>query len=172
MLLSLQPIFQIRSPLRMFPSMVRAAYEVGFPYNIPMHPSLSLRYSRALYDWYRTHENAPSPLIIDADDIMSSRDTVRELCIRAGLDPDSIKYEWDTRKADDPAKARFLSTVYASTGILPGLDSKGLKLEAEAAKWREEFGEKDGEELEKTVRAAWPDYEYLRSHRVVAPQTD
>ena len=92
---------------------------------------------------------------------MNDRDAVRKLCIQTGLNPDAVRYEWEERTLDDPLMARFLSTLSASKGILPGLGSKGLDLEVEKEKWEKEFGGEDSEDLASFVRDAIGDYEYL-----------
>ena len=147
--------------------MVRAGLAAPYPYLIRQDPDLSLRYSRELYDWYAAQEGAAKALIIDADDIIGSRATVRRLCLETGLDPDAVKYEWETTVEENPVKAKFKARLNGSTGILPGLSAEGLSVECEEGKWREEFGEEDGEVLVGLVRAALPDYEYLWSRRVV-----
>jgi hypothetical protein len=63
-------------------------------------------------------------------------------------------------------KAPFLSTIYSSKGIKPGLEARCLDIEAEKKKWIAEFGEQDGEILAKYVYDAMPDYEYLLEKRV------
>ena len=105
------------------------------------------------------------PQVIDADDIIHDRAAVRHVCLQTGLDPDAVMYEWETREEKDPRKAAFLSTIYASKGIIPGLAAKGLDFETERAKWREEFGVEDGEDLARFVQEAMADYEYLLSRR-------
>jgi hypothetical protein len=173
LLVSLQPIFQIRHPILMFPSMVRAERDAmkrdGQPAIRPrdhiISTCLRLRYTRELYDWYSSQHDAPTPRIIDADDIMNDRDAVRKLCMQTGMNPDAVQYEWEQRTCDDPLVARFLSTINASKGILPGLAAKGLDLEREKEKWVKEFGEEDGEDLAQSVRDAMPDYEFLVARR-------
>lgn len=174
LLLSLTPIFQIRHPILMFPSLFRAwnkafgNVRTGDPM---MVFALSLRRSRDLFDWYLNQTSDIHPQVIDADDIMNDRAAVRHICLQTGLDPDAVQYEWETREEPDPLKAIFLSTVYASNGILPGLAARGLELEVEKAKWKAEFGEEDGENLTKYVLDAMPDYEYLLSQRTYLGHT-
>ena len=62
-------------------------------------------------------------------------------------------------------KAAFLSTIYTSKGIIPGLAAKDVDLETEREKWKTEFGEEDGEDLAKAVVASMADYKYLLSKR-------
>lgn len=165
---TLQPIFQIRNPMLMFPSMARASRKIGVPHSMAMDPSMTLRYSKELYDWYSTNDRAAKPLVIEADDIMNDRNAVRQVCGEAGLDPEALIFEWDTKEESNDFKKVFLSTLGASTGIVPGLDSKGLSLENETKKWKAEFGEEDGESLALRVKEAMPDYEYLHSRRIVS----
>jgi hypothetical protein len=171
-LLSLQPIFQIRHPILMFPSMLRAQRDWksdARPRSLYCQTTLTLKHSRALYDWYSKHGSKAgiTPRVIDADDIMSNPAAVRQLCEQTGLSADAVQYEWEERKVEDPLMARFLSTINASKGIKPGLGAKGKTLEVEKAKWVEEFGEEDAEDLAKFVRDATEDYEYLHSRRTV-----
>ncbi|KAH6642829.1 hypothetical protein C7974DRAFT_431184 [Boeremia exigua] len=169
LLLSLRPIFQIRHPILMFPSALRAERKTLGPVR-PRDPllasTMTLARSRALYDWYLNHggDNV-RPQVIDADDIINDRAAVRQLCIKTGLDPDAVLYEWETREEKDPMKAVFLSTITGSKGIIPGLAARGLDLEEEKAKWKAEFGDEDGEDLAKYVLDAMPDYNYLLGQR-------
>ncbi|KAB2099837.1 hypothetical protein AG0111_0g11859 [Alternaria gaisen] len=172
LLLSLQPIFQIRHPMLMFPSMLRAQRDWkpdARPRSLYCRATLTLKHSRALYDWYAKHGDKAgiTPRVIDADDIMNNPAAVRQLCEQTGLSADDVQYEWEERKVEDPLMARFLSTINASKGIKPGLGAKGKTLEAEKKKWVEEWGEEDAEDMARFVSDALPDYEYLHSRRTV-----
>lgn len=170
-LMSMQPIFQIRHPGLMFPSMARAETDTGKadgPMDVRVHIFAHLWYSRELYEWYLNTPGAPVPKVISADDIMTRPDVVRQLCTEVGLDPAKIQYEWETREAPEGNMdiKRFASTIYASKGILPGYDSKGFDLEEKTAKWREEFGVEAGEFLARRVEEAMADYDWLMERRV------
>ncbi|KAF3029602.1 hypothetical protein E8E12_000742 [Didymella heteroderae] len=170
LLLSVRPIFQIRHPILMFPSMVRAeqkAYGLGAirPRDPILAVTLTLRHSRALYDWYRSQAGDVHPQVIDADDIINDRDAVSHVCKAVGLSPDAVQYEWETREEMDPKRAVFLSTINASKGIIPGLAARGLDFELEKTKWKTEFGDEDGEDIAKFVLDAMPDYVYLLNER-------
>lgn len=171
LLLSMQPIFQIRHPALMFPSMARAERDTGAasgPMDPRVHVFCGLQFSRDLYQWYLDQPNAPTPLIISADDIMNKPEVVRKLCVDSGLDPDALQYEWETREAPPGAEQikRFASTIYASKGILPGYTSDNIDMEKKKAGWREEFGEEAGDFLAEKVQGAMPDYEWLMERRV------
>ena len=168
LLLSMTPIFQIRHPILMFPSMVRAQQKTMGPLRprqLIIGATLTLHHSRNLFDWYLRQGAEISPQVLDADDIINSRAAVRHVCVETGLDPDAVQYEWETRKEPDPLKAIFLSTIYSSKGIIPGLAAKGIDLETEKAKWKAEFGDEDGEDLANFVHDAMHDYDYLLSQR-------
>lgn len=173
-LLSLQPIFQIRNPILMFPSMLRTKLKMNYATHLDrkIATKLSLRFFRRLYDWYLEQGEEIRPKIIDADDIMTNKDVVRQLCLETGLDPDSVQYEWETREEEDPLKKEMTARINASTGILPGLEARGLDIESEKVKWTAEFGEVDGQRLAKYVIDAMPDYHYLHSRRVNAVQSE
>ncbi|KAJ8110781.1 hypothetical protein OPT61_g6455 [Boeremia exigua] len=175
LLLSMRPIFQVRNPILMFPSMVRAEQK-AMGHVRPRQPMLAitmtLRPSRDLYDWYLNCGDAVHPQVIDADDIINDKDAVRHICTTTGLDPEAVTYEWETREETNPMKAVFLSTLNASTGIIPSLAACSLNFETEKAKWKAEFGEEDGEDLAKFVLDAMPDYEYLLSRRTYVRHID
>jgi hypothetical protein len=168
-LLSMQPIFQIRHPALMFPSMVRAQGRMD-PTSHAQRPMVyctqTLRPLRQLYDWYLENAaNDRKPRVIDADDIMNDPAAVRQLCIETGFDPDAVQYEWEERHEENQVKAAFLTTIYGSKGIVKGLDAKNLDIEVEKAKWKAEFGGDNGEHIAKYVYDAMPDYEYMMTQR-------
>jgi hypothetical protein len=41
-----------------------------------------------------------------------------------------------------------------------------IDIDAEAAKWKVEFGEEIAQMIEKAVRDSMPDYEYLKARRI------
>jgi hypothetical protein len=169
-LLSMQPIFLIRHPALMLPSYLRASKLI----RAGAHPSqprtamhMTLRYTRALYDWYLdTAIEGRMPRVIDADDIMTNPAAVRQLCVESGLDPDALQYEWEEVHDVRPKWKVFTARINASTGIVKGLDARDLDVEAEKAKWILEWGEDEAESLAKFVEDTMSDYEYLRSRRV------
>ena len=60
----------------------------------------------------------------------------------------------------------MLSTLNASTGIIADKSAASIDITAEASKWAEEFGLARAQQLEKWVREAMPDYEYLKERRI------
>ncbi|MCJ1388320.1 hypothetical protein MMC18_001166 [Xylographa bjoerkii] len=179
------PTFLIRHPALMFPSHYRtildnlgvdAAYAEGERSEI-----MTLHWTRVLYDWYSQHLAKPEsgstsdtswPLLLDADDIINNPDVVVRLCEIVGMDSTKLQFEWKPAKKEylaqlnNDVSRRMLSTLTASAGIMKEKSSVDIDISIEAKKWREEFGQSEGEKVEGWVRAAIPDYEYLRAKRL------
>ncbi|KAB5554880.1 hypothetical protein GE09DRAFT_1239224 [Coniochaeta sp. 2T2.1] len=126
------------------------------------------------YTYKRTRLCTPHPLVIDADDMISdpAGTTVRKFAERLGMDPARVKTEWEPMsekelKKNTPRAQRMLSTLLASSGLRQDKLARGVDIAVEAAKWREEFGEEGGTELERYVRESMPDYEYIRERRLM-----
>lgn len=153
----------------MFPSMIKALGQIVLGDNPTQNPkfnaTMTLRYSRVLYDWYCAHGTSQQPRVIDADDIMKDRGAIKQLCLQTGLDPDAIQYQWEEEHEPDPVKFAFLSRINASTTIIKGLDADQLDIAVEKVKWVEQFGKEVAEDLVKLVEDAMPDYKYLWSQR-------
>lgn len=163
--LKFQPIFTIRHPALMYPSLARAMRNGIDAKGEPSTTSLmTLSWSRFMYNWYMDH--GITPVLIDADDIMNSPEAVREMCRLSGLDADALIFEWETRTATNKQMHAFTSTIYTSTGIVKGKDSSGLDLEAEKKKWVVEFGEAWGGDIARKVDEAMEDYAWLREKRI------
>lgn len=170
-LLNMQPIFLIRHPGLMFPSMARAETDIGLangPMDIRVDMFSRIWYSRRLYEWYLAAPGALAPKIISADDVMYRPDVVRKLCDEVGLDFENMQYEWEMGEAPPGQEdfARFASTLYASQRVVPGYGSEGFDLGVMSGKWRKEFGEDAGDFLARRVEEAMPDYEWLMERRV------
>ncbi|KAL9107268.1 MAG: hypothetical protein Q9227_007809 [Pyrenula ochraceoflavens] len=184
-----RPVFLIRHPALVFPSLYRAmtdsegfgaAEEKREPFNMGM----TLRWSRRLYDLYTTllPSSSPWPTVIDADDVINEPQVLIRLCRLMGLDETKMQFSWEQvpesqrehlAKTVSPMVRRMMSTLWASEGIMKDKTPKAeaIDVEVEAAKWRKEFGESEGRQLEEWVRKALPDYEFLRGKRLM-PETD
>jgi hypothetical protein len=178
------PTFLIRHPALVFPSNYRTARDLEGPEAAKVDPAhdieMTLHWSRALFDYYaaqldKSASNGDSdsqwPIIIDADDIMLEPELVLRNASIIGLDPARLKFSWKPATTEELAKTskfsqRMLSSLNASAGILEGKTSTNISIEDEAAKWRAEFGKEEGSKIEKWVRAALPDYEYMRARRL------
>ncbi|KAE8349486.1 hypothetical protein BDV28DRAFT_160444 [Aspergillus coremiiformis] len=181
------PTFLIRHPALAFPSRYRVFLDVN-----GVHPdgvggeqgtlTMTLRWTRSLYNWYRDNLTAEEsyidgdvtwPVVIDADDVMANQAVVMRYCDILGMDRSKLRFSWqpwtEEQKAEmDKYPRRFLSTLIASSGIVKGKTSDEVDVDVEAKKWREEFGENAAAEIEQLVRAAMPDYEFLRARRLGA----
>ncbi|KAF2810312.1 uncharacterized protein BDZ99DRAFT_570901 [Mytilinidion resinicola] len=177
------PTFLIRHPALAFPSCYRTSVdnegaEAARSQHAVNQVEMSVHWSRALYDWYThqpeesgSNDDATWPVILDADDVIEDPDLVRKYSRMVGLDPSRLKFAWasasedELNKMDDMAR-RMTSTLDASTAIVSGKTSIGLDIDEEAKKWKVEFGEEEGERIERLVRAAMPDYEYMKARRL------
>lgn len=102
---------------------------------------------------------------------MREPDIVRRYSQILGLDQEKLKFEWtptgeDELKKMGNAERRMRSTISASGGIVEGKTAEGIDVDVEAVKWKEEFGEEEGKKIERWVRKAMPDYEYMKEKRL------
>lgn len=185
-LLTWQPAFTIRHPALTFPSFYRAMVKLSGTgsmsprdFDIGAGTSMTLRWSRILYDWYTEHgvtDIQKAPPVLDANDVIHSpQAVVIPFCERMGLDPSKLKVEWDITpeapKGGDGAppqasQAIMLSTLLGSSGVEKGKAPETVDIAAEAEKWKKEFGEEVAGKIERAVWAAMPDYEYLKTKRL------
>ncbi|MCJ1283024.1 hypothetical protein MMC26_002351 [Xylographa opegraphella] len=179
------PTFLIRHPALMFPSHYRtildtlgvaAAHAEGLSSEI-----MSLHWTRTLYDWYSKHlvkrdsgsaNEVKWPLLLEADDIINNPEVVVRFSKIVGLDPTKLQFEWQPAEKEFVAQLtndvsrRMLSTLTASAGIMKEKSSADIDISIEAKKWRKEFGQSEGEKMERWVKASMPDYEYLYAKRL------
>ncbi|EQL02676.1 hypothetical protein OCS_01614 [Ophiocordyceps sinensis CO18] len=175
-------VFLIRHPALAFPSYYRAMLELrqeGYLHASEFQPhfraNMTLRWTRLLHDW--ACEQASEPLMLDADDVISNQAVVVRFCHMTGLDPAQLKFAWDpmtqagadsSSESDNKKSLGHVmeKTLLDSSGVLKGKTSHGIDITAESEKWKRDFGQDMGEVLEKSVRAAMPDYEHLRARRL------
>ncbi|MCJ1383415.1 hypothetical protein MMC17_006529 [Xylographa soralifera] len=179
------PTFLIRHPALMFPSHYRtiidnsgveAAHAEGERSEI-----MTLHWARTLYDWYTEHLAKPGsgsandtkwPLLLDADDIINNPDVVVRFSEIVGLDTTKLQFEWKPAEKEylallnNDVSRRMRSTLTASAGVMKEKSSADIDISREAKKWREEFGQSEGEKMERWVKASMPDYEYLWAKRL------
>ncbi|PGH27930.1 hypothetical protein AJ80_00480 [Polytolypa hystricis UAMH7299] len=189
------PIILIRHPALMFPSMFRAEADLrrlaghdGEDMS-NMNADMTLYWARSHYDYFADHFNKTTqipggedddekkedsikwPLVIDADDIITEPEVVTRLAEITNLDISKVKFSWDeTGEGEKSQQAAWMTrmkdTLQASTGILRNKAATNIDISEEAKKWKVEFGGKYGELMEKWVRDAMPDYEFLRCKRL------
>lgn len=121
-----------------------------------------------LYNFYKSH--GVEPVVVDADDYMTSEAFVRSLCVRLGLDPTKVKFEWDAATGEQkekeihPMQYASQNTLYESSGVIAGKAAKAFDFTGVSVKWKEEFGDDVGL-IEEMVGLAMPHYQYLRERR-------
>ncbi|KNG80235.1 hypothetical protein ANOM_011376 [Aspergillus nomiae NRRL 13137] len=173
------PTFLIRHPALAFPSLYRALLELegtGNPCEDEQlgEHCMTMHWTRNLYDWYVWQGNrAGWPIVLDADDIMTDPGLVSEYCQLLGMDPSLLNSSWTPVSKQqlshmDTFTKRYLSTLLASGGIVADKIAGHIDIELEAKKWCSEFGERAGKRLERLVREAMPDYEFLKARRFTA----
>jgi hypothetical protein len=129
---------------------------------------ISLKWSRRLYDMYR--EWGISPIVIDAEDVISSPEMIRRYCELLQMDPEKLRFEWDAVKGEewdrlDDESKKMRSTLYRSSGVEKS-KARDVDMREEVGKWKEEFGEEAAKCIERMVEEAMSDYEYLRGMRL------
>lgn len=182
---TITPTFLIRHPAMVIPSYYRAARDQINMEAIPRPDSLAggptiieatMRWNRSLFDFYTDYYASigrPPPTVLDADDIMTSGSSLVPKYARAvGLDPAKIRFAWDKGTGDDgkliPIERRMLSTLLDSSAVDKSkIAGQDLDIDAEAVKWRDEFGEEGGRNLEGWVRNAMPHYQHMRAKRML-----
>ncbi|CAL5867164.1 uncharacterized protein PFLUO_LOCUS1376 [Penicillium psychrofluorescens] len=182
---SWQMAFIIRHPALAWPSMYRAMSKMSSAGYVDEDAvkgftvtSLTLRWTRMLYEWCLEQPDVPTqPLVLDAYDVIHNPKAVQKFCESVGLDPSELQFEWDDKAAtaalakssgwDQTAQAIMLSTLNGSKGVVKDKTPANIDIAAEAEKWKAEFGEEAGQMVEKAVWDSMPDYEYLKARRVM-----
>ncbi|KAJ5886317.1 uncharacterized protein N7473_008991 [Penicillium subrubescens] len=181
-----RPVFLIRHPALSFPSFYRASVRADgeeFTKSTPGRRAcqmvMTMRWTRKLYDFYvdsfkecniradQETAEATWPIVLDADDIMTEPAVLVKLCNILGLDSDRLRYEWGPSNQSRPLWAQaFRTTLDSSTTIITTKVAGNVNIDEEGKKWKEEFGEEDGQMIENYVRAAMLDYEFLKSKKL------
>lgn len=185
---SWKPTFLIRHPALAFPSFFRASRDIRsgkHPEEEWMRMTMTMRWNRSVYEWYAQkcqakaqsqnggahHDNVQWPVVVEADDILSDPRVVLRFSEILGLDSSKLRFSWDQANEEKLSSIpehgqRMLSSLLSSTGIDKSKSAENLSIDAEAKKWCEEFGEEQAAKVGKLVRAAMPDYEFLKSKRL------
>nr|POF02578.1 hypothetical protein CFP56_58210 [Quercus suber] len=164
------PIFTIRDPRLAVPSSYRTMQKMGIPRGGERANYLittSNIWNRVIYDFYAHH--GVQPLVLDADDYMTSEDFVRRVCEKAGLDPAQAHFSWPAAteaemKQTHPMHYASQSTLINSVGMNPAFAAKNVDMVAEEAKWEAEFGD-DVSLVKQVMDLERAHYEYLRERR-------
>ena len=165
------PLISIRDPRLCVPS----AYRVLERMNLPHAGSRSFFlvttcnvWNCVLYNFYKAH--GIDPVVVDADDYMTSEAFVQSLCVRLGLDPSQVRFEWDAATSEQkekeihPMQYASQNTLYESSGVIAERAAKNSDLVDASVKWKNEFGD-DAGLVEEMVALAMPHYQYLYEKR-------
>ena len=174
---SWRPTFLIRHPAAQFSSYVRSVYNNKqhqmVENNRPLASEITYTFVRELYTLYAEYYRGSNewPIVLDSDDIIKDPTIVRKYAKAAGLDPDKVRLSWDTMneeqlKAMGEGEKAMHATLHNSTGVDKSKLAGDVDIDAEAVKWKAEFGDDVGQQLEKAVRDAMPDYNYLWERRM------
>lgn len=183
-MLSWKPLFLIRHPSAVYSSWLRAEGE-PMP---DLHTAVSrmftmLRAQREVFEWYQHqrqhHQGTPTPIVIDADDIMlSSPETpesaLHKLCDALGMDKSKLVFSWPADEAARTAGAgidnglqgdarvgRFLHTIRSSTGVENAKIARDCDLDACVEEWKQTFGSEAAVMLAERVKESEDDWRYL-----------
>jgi len=178
--------FLIRHPALTWPSMYRALQGLvklgklgdgGANMKAAEEANMTWKWSRELYQWCVEHQQssaANKPIILDAHDVIHHPEIMLKFCEETGLDKGALQFEWEggfklghlAEPSMDLAVNFMTATLRSSSGIIKDKAPVEVDIDQEAEKWKEEFGSEDGAKLEKAVREAMVDYEYLRERRM------
>ncbi|KAG5655694.1 hypothetical protein KAF25_009193 [Fusarium avenaceum] len=173
---TLKPTFLIRHPASTIPSLFRAIRHEGFDREVKeLEPvERSLYWQRKLLEFYEESYKAgeiEKPIVLDADDMMTSQELMLKYAKVAGLDPEKLRFSWE--KAPQEVVNSMPSFVQHMLGSLNSSEKVDLSkvvgdvdISQEAVKWKAEFGDEHARKLETYVREAMDDYEYMRSKRL------
>ncbi|KAM0722574.1 hypothetical protein Q7P37_002015 [Cladosporium fusiforme] len=173
------PLITIREPRLTVPSTYRVLDRMDLPHAGSRAMFLVATcnvWNCVLYNFYKAH--GVEPVVLDADDYMTSRDFVRVVCSKIGLDPSQVLFEWDVAAVKEdstrewngevihPMQYASQDTLYRSSGVDAGLAARNVDLEEGRGKWEDEFGEDVGL-VREMVRLAEPHYRFLNERRFV-----
>lgn len=164
------PIFTIRHPVLLVPSLVRAL-NITFPGTgrDTFVIGTALAFSRELYDWYRSQ--GIDAVVVDADDFITDEAYARHLAATVGLDPSLVSFSWQVTSKEDresmgPQLLNIQQHLVESRGPEAHRAARNIDLDAEREKWESEFSEDVVALIEELVEVTMPHYEYLREKRL------
>ena len=185
--------FLIRHPALAFPSFYRSMIDLekaGLANPHELQPMLklhtTLKWTRMLYDWCCQHttelytnqnDDAQYPLVLDAHDVINHPEVVIRYCDLIGMDRTKLKFEWSSeapkttsdlsnKTTQKSPEEVMKATLRQSSSLLKEKAPMVIDIVSEAKKWKEEFGNDLGEQMEDWVQNAMVDYEYLRARRL------
>ena len=160
------PIFTTRDPRLTIPSVYRTLGLMELPHAAGVLNSFtatSTVWNRLMYDFYISQ--GITPLVIDADDFITSPDFVKSLSKRLGLDPEQLQFSWPAateaeKKEMHPMYFASQRTLIESSGPISQLAAQNVDLAKEVEGWDAEFGD-DAVMMRQLLKLAWPHHKYL-----------
>ncbi|KAJ5947908.1 hypothetical protein N7466_000923 [Penicillium verhagenii] len=152
--------------------------------------SMGMCWARSLYDWCIEQPGlSRPPPVLDAYDLINTPGAVVRFAEEVGLDPDVLRFEWDSQDhetdtgfwASNRAKESagddvegshiraaniMLTALSGSSGMITGRTPAEVDISAEVRKWKAEFGDEVAGIIESAVFESMPDYEYLKARRI------
>lgn len=164
------PVLTIRDPRLAVTSAYRVLKEMGLPHGSGRPNfliSTSLQWQRMLYDFFVSH--GILPLVVDADDLMTSPEYARSLCEKLDLDPAQACLSWSAASEEEknalhPMFLASQKNLIESEGPNPARAAPNIDFEREEQQWEEEFGA-DMAMLDEMIAIAIPHYRWFQSKR-------
>lgn len=164
------PILTIRDPRLAVTSAYRVLKDMGLPHGSGRPNfliSTSLQWQRLLHDLFTSQ--GIIPLVVDADDLMTSPQYARSLCEKLGLDPAQAYLSWPAASDEEKGALHpmFLAsqrTLIESEGPIPGRAAKNVNFAKEEQGWEDEFGV-DMALVKEMIALAMPHYKWFQAKR-------
>lgn len=164
------PILTIRDPRLAVTSAYRVLKDMGLPHGSGRPNfliSTSLQWQRLLYEFFLSHDT--TPLVIDADDLMTSPQFARLLCDKLELDPAQAYLSWPAASEEEkgalhPMVLASQRKLIESKGPNPGRAAKNVDFATEEQGWEDEFGE-DMALVKEMIALAMPHYKWFQAKR-------
>lgn len=173
-------IILIRHPALTVPSYYRAFVDIHGPEAViqeeaSLMANVTIYWSRCVYEWLKS-ANASSdgvwPMVLDGDDIITNPQLLTELSESTGMDSSKLQFEWspasevELDRFPDKTMKRMRGTLFTSPGVMKHKAWNGdRRIEQEARKWSDEFGDRGAEWIQKWIWKSMPDYDFLRERR-------
>ncbi|CEL10546.1 hypothetical protein ASPCAL13663 [Aspergillus calidoustus] len=160
-------VFTIRHPIALFGAIYR---ELTKGKRLPaevMKPVCELfmtfRWVRLLYDWAATYSTAQPPIIIQCETVTNNlRPMVRKICLELELDESVVLFEKLEEQITMQGPGLQQSQAVFNNLTAQGVDALQARIAVAVSGWEVEFGRPAAYMLADFVRAAIPDWEYLR----------
>lgn len=166
------PLFTIRHPILCVPSTIKSIRDTkSGGASVPAYKiGTDLSFARELYDWYMS--KGIEPVVVDADDYMTSEHFCRGLAKRLGLDPEQVAVAWEPTPEEQQAQMHpvlraIQKTLIDSKGLVSGRAAKNINLDEEEARWKDDFPPEVVNLMHDLIQRMSPDYEYLKERRFV-----